>query len=85
MSTLKIYSVKDAKAEVFNAPFFNLTHGQAERNFEILVNDPKSNPHQFPKDFDLYHIGTFDERTGKLEPCAPEHLVAATQLKRSEK
>jgi len=79
---LKMYSIRDAKAEIFGAPFYKSTHGQAERDFKSLVNDKKSQVWVYPEDFDLYFIGTYDDSTGKVIPKdTPEHLLKAVQLK----
>jgi len=51
---LKIYSIRDAKAEVFHPPFYKKTHGEAERDFTTLSKDEKSNVGQYPDDYDLY-------------------------------
>lgn len=78
----KIYSVRDAKAEVFGYPFYKKTHGEAERDFNTLCNDPKSTVFNFPDDFDLYYVGSYDDDTGKLTPLdTPQHIVKAVQLK----
>lgn len=79
---LKVYSIKDQKAEVFNSPFFQTSHGESERNFHKLVNDSKSTVSQYPKDFDLYYLGEFDDNTGKFKALdAPQHMISAIQLK----
>jgi len=79
----KMYSIRDAKSETFHKPWHATTHGEAERNFKNLVNDPKSNNiHDFPEDFDLFFLGHYDDNTGKVEPLAtPQHIVKAVQLK----
>lgn len=78
---LKMYSIRDAKSEVFNPPFFNKTHGEAERNFQMLCNDEKSNVAKFPEDYDLYYLGSYDDNSGKCAPLdSPHHLVKAVQL-----
>lgn len=74
----KIYSVKDQKGEVYNQPFFQLTHGEAERSFRSLVNDPKSSVRDYPEDYDLYYLGDFDSTTGLLMPIdTPHHILKA--------
>lgn len=79
----KMYTIKDQKSESFNVPFFNNTHGEAERNFQELVNDKQSFVSKYPEDYDLYYLGTYDERTGKFAPTeTPEHIVKAVQLVR---
>ena len=75
---LKAYSIRDAKSEVFNTPFFNKTHGEAERNFHQVSNDPKSTVCKFPEDFDLYYLGEYDDNLGKISSLdTPQHMVKA--------
>ena len=75
---MKAYSIRDAKAEVFNTPFFNKTHGEAERNFQQLVKDEKSLVSKYPEDYDLYHLGNYDDRTGVFYPLdTPQHITKA--------
>jgi len=79
---LKIFSVKDSKADVFSQPFFQKSHGEAERSFKMLVADPKSTVSQYPEDFDLYYIGDWDDIKGTLTKLdTPTHIVKATNLK----
>lgn len=81
---LKIYSIRDSKAEVFNQPFFQKTHGEAERNFMSLVQDEKSTVWKYPDDFDLYYLGDFDDQTGKLTKLdTPQHIAKAVMLKKA--
>lgn len=79
---MRIYSIRDAKAEIFNAPFYKHTHGEAERDFTMLVNDEKSTVCKFPEDYDLYHLGSFDEKSGKAEWLdTPQHISKAINVK----
>lgn len=79
---LEIYSVRDSKAEVYNQPFFNKTHGEAERNFAELTKDQKSMVAKYPDDYDLFHIGSYDDSTGVLSPLdTPRHIVKAVNIK----
>jgi len=81
----KMYSIRDAKAESFNPPFYKITHGQAERDFNTLVNDPKSAVWQYPEDFDLYYVGTYEDSTGKFSALeTPQHMIKSVQLKKQE-
>lgn len=78
---LKIFSIRDAKAMYFNTPYFQKTHGEAERNFQSLVNDEKSTIFQYPDDFDLYYLGEYDDNTGVLESLdTPQHVQKAVNL-----
>jgi len=79
---LKMYSIRDAKGEVYNVPFFQKTHGEAERNFTELVRDEKSMISKYPDDYDLYYLGQYDDNSGLVEPLdTPEHVQKAAHLK----
>lgn len=79
---LKMYSIRDAKGEIFNPPFYKKTHGEAERDFHQLCKDEKSMPAQYPEDYDLYFIGTYDDATGKINSLdTPQHVVKAITVK----
>lgn len=78
---MKAYSIRDQKGEIFNLPFFKITHGQAERDFESLVNDGKSSVNAYPEDYDLYHVGEYDDQKGIFVPLeTPIHMIKAVQL-----
>lgn len=74
----KLYSIRDSKSELFCPPFLARTHGEAERNFAKVANDPKSQIFATPEDFDLYHLGTYDDASGSIEALkTPEHVIKA--------
>jgi hypothetical protein len=80
---LKAFSIRDQKADIYNTPFFANTHGEAERNFTSAVNDEKTQLWQYPEDFDLYHVGEYNNLTGVLEPLdTPKHMTKAIHVKR---
>lgn len=80
-----MFSIRDAKGEIFHPPFFKKTHGEAERDFAQLVRDEKSMAFKFPEDFDLYYVGTYDDSTGKIEPMdTPQHLHKAVQFTQNQ-
>lgn len=83
MSTIyKMYSVRDAKTETYNPPWYKLTHGQAERDFKTMTNDSKSPIYQYPEDFDLYYVGEYNESNGKLSSLdTPQHVAKAISMK----
>lgn len=78
---LKAYSVRDSKAGVYNTPFFQRTHGEAERMFHNLVKDPNSTVCKYPDDFDLFHVGEYDDQKGVLLSLdTPQHIQKAAHL-----
>lgn len=77
-----MYAIRDAKSEAFLNPFFKITHGEAERDFHQAVNDPQTSLNKYPEDFDLYYLGQYDDRSGKLTSLdTPQHIVKAVQLR----
>lgn len=81
----KMFSIRDSKAEIYGNPFFQKSHGEAERNFKTLTNDGLSTVNKYPEDFDLYYLGMYDDQTGKTETLdTPQHVVKATALKETK-
>lgn len=81
---LKVYSVRDAKSEVYNQPFYKKTHGEAERDFRSLVNDDKSTLNKYPDDFDLYYVADYDDNLGTFKPLdTPQHIIKAAHCKQT--
>lgn len=79
---LKMYSIRDSKTEVFSQPFFQKSHGEAERSFTQLLRDDKSTISQFPEDYDLYFHGIYDDQTGKLQALdTPQHIIKAVDAR----
>ena len=77
---LELYSIRDAKAEAYGNPFTQKTKGEALRSFMTAVNDPKTTLHQYPEDFDLYQIGTWNDQNGKIDHLeTPKHLAKAIE------
>ncbi len=83
---LEIFCVFDSKAQAFLPPFFLPMIGQATRIFQNCANDKS---HQFganPADYTLFHMGEFDDDSGKLVPKAtPENLGIAQEFKNAQK
>lgn len=78
----KIYAVRDQKVESYSQPFFAHTHGESERSFEQAVKTPNSPYNQFPQDFDLYYLGTYDDQTGAIQALqTPEFITKAIDVK----
>ena len=82
---MKLFSIRDAKAEAFTRPFFANTTGEALRSFTSAVNqvDEKNVFFTNTEDFDLYLCAEFDERTGKIKsPDTPQHLSKGVEVKK---
>lgn len=65
---LQAFTVHDVKAEAYHAPFFQNMLAQGKRTFDGMIN---SDTHPFakhPYDYTLFHVGEFDDETGKITP-----------------
>lgn len=75
------FSIYDAAAEAFLPPMFLETKGMAIRSFADAVNEEG---HQFGRhagDYTLFHIGSFEQSTGKLEALnTPDSMGVALQF-----
>lgn len=77
---MNMYSIKDAKSD-FGAPVPIQDNEMAKRWFD---NQVKTTPflNNYPEDFALYNLGTFDTETGKIEPIPfPEEIMHALEVK----
>jgi len=79
----QLTAVRDRAANVYMRPF-TVTHlGQAIRAFQDQINNDAPDNitmYQHPDDYDLYHIGTYDDETGKVQPCDPHQVAIGKQL-----
>lgn len=74
---MKIFSIKDAKAEGFNTPWTAPTFGLAERQFKELAQDSQSTVSKHTEDFTLWYIGEFDMQSGTIAPVEPQMVCNA--------
>ncbi|AXH73206.1 MAG: nonstructural protein [Microviridae sp.] len=76
----KIFCVYDNKSTVFANPFVSQNTATALRDFQTAATDPQSNLSQYPEDFILFEIGSFDEDKGVVSPILPINLGSADQF-----
>lgn len=78
---LQVFSIFDSKGEFFHVPFFKKTRGEAIRDFTELSNDSNSFVSKYPEDYTLFHIGSFADDCGKLDPViTPTSLGLAIEF-----
>jgi len=79
----QVYAVRDGKACIYHAPFTVLNEAVAVRMVHNAVNADDQGELSFnASDFDLYHLGEFDDESGKLDVFeAPKHVVHCAHLK----
>jgi len=78
---LKIFSLYDEKAQVFNTPQYLAHKGEAIRMLQTTLGAKESMMSKYPEDFNLYCLGTYDDSTGKIiSNDIPELVIRATEL-----
>lgn len=75
---LNLYGIKDIKVG-FIEIFIGTTDGAMIRNLQSAVKNTQTQIGQFPKDFELWKIGTIDEQTGKGSG-EPKFIISAGDL-----
>lgn len=64
---LQIIVLRDIKANVYGQPVFVPNIGAAIRSFGDQIKDPNAGDlNKHPEDFELWHIGEYDDATGEI-------------------
>lgn len=80
-----VVSVRDHKMASFGQPWFVPTLGVAERAFTDDINNPESIAFKHPEDYELFHLGWFEEESGRFENLdVPTQLCTGVNVKRKE-
>jgi len=61
-----VYAVRDRKAGVFHRPFYERDHVMAIRGFEDACRKEDSPFRKWPSDFELLHLGNFEDASGRF-------------------
>lgn len=80
---MKIFSVRDYKADFYQRPFFVQNKGEALRAFTQMVNDKKNETplSMYPDDFGLYELGDFSIDTGVITALSsPLHICTGRDV-----
>lgn len=83
---VKIFTVKDTKAQTYETPFAQRNEIVALRTFSAEVNreDPRNTLWTNPEDFELHCIGDFNMETGDLVAHTPNLIGTAISLKQKD-
>lgn len=77
---MKVYAIRDSKAECFHTPFYCRTRGMAFRAVLSAANG-ETELSRFPDDFMLFELGEFDEFNGLFKlHMSPEPLGLVSDL-----
>lgn len=77
---IKIYTVHDSKAKLFNKPFTSQNNATATRAFAYACNDPEHEFCRFPQDFTLFEVGEFNTDTGAVKRMVANSLGLAASF-----
>lgn len=78
----KIVAVHDRALDAYLRPFFTPALGAAIRSFQDEINRADSDINKHPDDYDLYHLGDWDDATGAFTPQPkPIQIAIGKQLK----
>lgn len=72
---LQTFSIYDSKAKAYLPPWYMHNTDMALRVFADCCN---ATDHQFsknPEDYTLFHIGEFDDESGKITPDTPKSIA----------
>lgn len=73
---LKVFAVRDMKAEAFLQPFFTPTQGSALRAFGDACAKSDSPFYMHPSDYVLYEIGSYNDANAMLDCVNPVKMMA---------
>lgn len=70
MSNVALFSVRDVVSGTYGVPFASQNSSTAVRSVAMEVNndDARSVLHTHPDDFQLYHLGSFDDESSVFSP-----------------
>lgn len=78
-----MYSMYDNKAEIYNKPLYMKTWTEIEEAVNAMLEQDSEIIN--PKDYDVFHMGEYDEHNGKyIIYEAPKHVMNLQQLKKDK-
>lgn len=69
-----VYTIRDNNAEYYLQPLFARNDNEAKRIFGMAVKNPDTMISQYPSQFELFHIGTWNEVDASITPCDRKYL-----------
>lgn len=75
-----IFAIRDLKIGAYKAPFTARNAGDATRMLQQAIKQGNSQLSEYPSDFELYFMGTFNDVSGQLDSVKPEFICSALSL-----
>lgn len=76
---LRLFSILDVKGELFGPMMPVRTTQEAMRAFHMQYMNPETMINQWPEDYVLYEIGTWDPTTGQITSLENKHNLGSAQ------
>jgi len=74
-----VVAIRDSAVKAFMQPGYAPSEEAGVRSFKNLFSQDGPNPlKQNPEDYALFHIGYFDDNTGKLDSIEPNQICRGT-------
>lgn len=80
MANKKLYSIQDVKAQECLNVVMLKNHVEAERFFQMVVENPQSPVSRYPRDYKVLSIGEIDSETGEVKGSIPRDVTPYTWL-----
>lgn len=81
----QVLCIYDTKARAFHTPFYVRHVDIGVRGVKLGCNDPRSDLHRYAADFQLFHLGEFNDETGHMQQFQPPYnLGSLVQFKDPE-
>lgn len=80
---VQMYAVRDKVAEIFMPAFSCENHSKAIQGFSDAANDPKGVIIKHPSEYELYFMGTYNQRTGETKNTI-QYLATAKELLKAD-
>lgn len=74
---MHIFAIRDRALGAYMQPWVAQTPGLATRMFQDELGNKEGQMFRHPDDYDLYHIGEFNQDTGVLVPKTSAQLLAS--------
>jgi len=77
---ISVYAIKDIKVSEYQRTFCETSLQNAVRGFHTAARDSHTIIGQFPDDFELHQMGSFDSVTGKYENLDTSKFITNAKM-----
>lgn len=81
MATLQAFCIRDIKMDMFQRPFFMPNRASAIRAFGDAIRNKDTPMAAHPEDYELFHVGQFEEQTAQYESFVPSQISLGGDFK----